>query len=507
MDRITKSLLDEFCREHGLTNLTEDRQFEHFSAYIALNRFQGETFDTSELVVGEGSDTGIDAIGIIVNGALVTDSETVAELATRNGFLDVAFVFVQAERSPGFDTAKIGQIGFGVSDFFKDQPALARNKRIVAAAATMTEIYQRSGLFKRGNPDCRIFYVTTGKWIGDKNLEGRKAGVVTDLNNLGIFREVEFSPIDADAAAKLYRQTKLAIIREFDFNTRTVIPAIPGVEEAYLGLLPGKEFLNLIQDDEEVLIKTIFFDNVRDWQDYNYVNAGIRETVASSSLRARFALMNNGVTIIAKDLRVTGNRFRIEDYQIVNGCQTSHVIHDQRHHLDDSVMIPVRVIATRNEEVIASIITATNRQTQVKEELLLALKEYQKKLEVYFQTFENGKKLYYERRPCQYNSIPGIEKTRVVVRDSLIRSYAAMILGEPHQTTRRYNEVKKRIGTTIFADNHVLEQYYMTAFASYRLEFLFRNGLLDAKYKPARYQILVTVHYPGSSLGAGRPVR
>jgi hypothetical protein len=34
-------------------------------------------------------------------------------------------------------------------------------------------------------------------------------------------------------------------------------------------------------------------------------------------------LMNNGVTIIARHLQPTGNRFHIEDFQIVNGCQTS----------------------------------------------------------------------------------------------------------------------------------------------------------------------------------------
>lgn len=67
---------------------------------------------------------------------------------------------------------------------------------------------------------------------------------------------------------------------------------------------------------------------MRDWQDYNPVNSEMKQTLASDTLRARFALMNNGVTIIAKTLRTTGNRFYIEDYQIVNGCQTSHVLFD-----------------------------------------------------------------------------------------------------------------------------------------------------------------------------------
>jgi hypothetical protein len=31
MDRITTSLLSEFCSEHGLEREGEDRQFEHFN--------------------------------------------------------------------------------------------------------------------------------------------------------------------------------------------------------------------------------------------------------------------------------------------------------------------------------------------------------------------------------------------------------------------------------------------------------------------------------------------
>ena len=40
-----------------------------------------------------GGDTGIDAVGIIVNGTLVSDPELISELAATNGYLDVTFHF------------------------------------------------------------------------------------------------------------------------------------------------------------------------------------------------------------------------------------------------------------------------------------------------------------------------------------------------------------------------------------------------------------------------------
>lgn len=495
MDRITKSLLDEFCREHGLTLLPEDKQFEHFSAYLTLSRFLSESFDTSELVTGASGDTSLDAIGIVVNGALVTEREAVEDLAARNGYLEVVFVFVQAERSASFETAKIGQIGFGVNDFFSEDHQLPRNELVSEAAAITAAIYERSPRFTRGNPSCRIFYITTGKWLGDQNLEARRAGVVADLKGLNIFKTVEFTPVGADLVQKWYHEAKNATSCDFDFRDRIAMPTIPGVSEAHLGIIPGPEFLRLIQDESGSLIRSIFYDNVRDWQDYNTVNEGIRDTVASDLLRPRFALMNNGITIIAKSLRATGTRFHVEDYQIVNGCQTSHVLYDHRNAIDESVMVPVRLIATQDEDVIASIIKATNRQTEVKEEQLLALSDFQKKLEAYFQTFENGKKLYYERRSRQYNSVPGIEKTRIVTLGNLVRAFASIFLQEPHRTARNYGALLDRVGKEIFGDSHRLEPYYVAALAQYKLEFLFRNGFINAEYKPARYHMLLAFRF------------
>jgi hypothetical protein len=85
MDRITKSLLSEFCSEHDLERQPEDKQFEHFASYLAVSRNHNETFDTADVVIGAGNDLGIDGIACIVNGTLVTDPEMIPELVQTNG--------------------------------------------------------------------------------------------------------------------------------------------------------------------------------------------------------------------------------------------------------------------------------------------------------------------------------------------------------------------------------------------------------------------------------------
>lgn len=502
MDRITTALLTEFSLEHELTKLDEKTRFEHFAAFLAVSKHYAETFDTDDVVVGNG-DAGIDAIAIIVNGTLITEIDAIDELASRNNYLDVIFVFVQASRSASFDGSRIGNFSFGVGDFFSPAPKLKRNDNIQAAAEIMSQIYDRSGRFTRGNPACRLYYVTTGKWAGDANLEARRQAAIGDLKALRLFRDVDIVPVDADLIHRLYLQTKNAVQREFIFADRTTVPDIEGVTQAYIGLLPQSQFISILKDDDGEITKSIFYDNVRDWQDYNPVNTEIRNTLASPA-KARFALMNNGITIIAKSLQTTGDKFKMEDFQIVNGCQTSHVLFDQKDTIDDNVKIPLRLICTQDETLIKDIIRATNRQTEVKVEQFLAADDFQKKLEEYFKTFPNGKRLFYERRSRQYAD-QSIEKTRIVTPPNLIKAYAAVFLEQPHRTTRNYAALRENVGKEIFAPGERLEPYYLSAFAAYRLEFYFRNGKMEPKYKPARYHLLLAARLAANPARPPRP--
>jgi hypothetical protein len=187
MDRITQSLLAEFSKAHGIESLKEDVRFEHFAAYITVRRYFSETFDSGDIVVGAGGDSGIDAIGIVVNGSLINDIETFKSQSDKTGSLDVTFIFVQAERSSSFEAAKIGNFAFGVMDFFKDKPVIPRNNAVKDAAEIMSAVYDRAQKFKHGNPACRLFYITTGRWQSDPTLETRRSQNEADLRATNLY--------------------------------------------------------------------------------------------------------------------------------------------------------------------------------------------------------------------------------------------------------------------------------------------------------------------------------
>jgi hypothetical protein len=492
VDKITESMLKTFAGDNGLDALKPSLQFEHFVSYAVVQRLYGETFDTDDIVLG-GDEPGIDGIAIIVNGVLVTDTDDFIAVNENAVSLDVAFVFVQADQSKSFETGKMGNFVFSVLDFFKDAPQLPQTEKVKEQAAVRAAIYNESAKFKKSNPACHLFYVTTGQWTTDPMLETRRQAGLSELKSETIFGFVEFECFGADVLQKLYRQTKNAVAREFTFAHHVPVPEIPGVVEAYLGFIPANDFLSIIGNDDGEIMRGIFESNIRDFQGYNSVNDAILQTLDSDH-KARFVLMNNGVTVIARVLRRgAAYKFHIEDFQIVNGCQTSNVLFEHGGDLKD-VVIPLRLISTDDEDVIQSIVTATNQQTQLSREQLFAATEFPKNLERFFQTYEMDRQIFYERRSRQYERTT-VDKTRIITQANLIRAFAGMFLEEPHRTTRNFNALLDKVGTEIFKEGHKLDPYYVAAYTLYRLERLFKAQTIQPVFKAARFQILLAFRY------------
>jgi len=150
MDRITKSLLDEFVTQNDLQPLAESKAFEHFAGYLVTSIHYNESFSTDDINVGAGNDCGIDCISIIANGSLVTEVEEIESLVELNDYLDVILIFVQSEMSSSFDMAKIGQFGFGVQDFVSEKPKLPQNSLVKKKSRILNKIFSFSSKFKKG---------------------------------------------------------------------------------------------------------------------------------------------------------------------------------------------------------------------------------------------------------------------------------------------------------------------------------------------------------------------
>ena len=335
-------------------------------------------------------------------------TEEVDDLAKTNKYIDAEFIFIQAKSGSDFNGAEISNMFYGVRDLFSPAPSLPRNEALAAKEQIIKHIYTKSPLFRRGNPRLRLYYATTGRWQDDDKLRARIVNEIATLEDLSIFLSSPiFEPIDARGLQQYFSRAHNALTKTITFTNRVTLPAIEGVRESYLGFLPATDYLAMITDENGNLLRGLFYENVRDFQGENPVNGEIEETLKTDARRA-FVLLNNGITIVSEDLGKTGDLFTVSGFQVVNGCQTSHVLFNNRDKLTDAVLLAVKLIVAPIDLLRSQVIKATNRQTMVKTEELSALTDFQKQLERYYEAVPGDHKLYYERRSQQFRATPGL---------------------------------------------------------------------------------------------------
>lgn len=490
-DRIIEGYLKNFEDENNLTKVDLTKMFEYFVNYCVGAKYIFDAFSFEDITIGGGQDTGIDGIIIIVNGHMVNSKEDIDFFNKTSGRLDVQFIFTQSKTSSKFDSGDIGNFIFGVKDFFKREPSLKINNDIKFLRELKEYIYDLSINMEKP-PVCHMYYATTGKWVSDSNLIGRIDEDVAELDKTSLFSEVNFIPIDSEKLKNIYRELKHKISKEIDFEKHTILPKINDVQEAYIGMLSCKDYLNFICDSEGNLQKNLFYDNIRDFQGYNPVNQDIADTLKDDTKRSRFGLLNNGITIVAKEISKVGSTFKIIDYQIVNGCQSSHVLFYNKDLITDDVFIPLKIIVTDNQYVTNDIIKATNWQTEVKKEAFESLSPFHKQLEEFYASFDKDKnqRLFYERRSKQYENLP-ITKNLIVTLTTQIQSFLSMFLNEPHSTHRYYGELLKTNQYRLFLKDHSFYPYYTSAYALMLFEDFIRTNEINPKYKKFKYHMIL----------------
>lgn len=489
MKTIVQNLVDDFLKKEELTASDESIDFENFCNYSILSNIYRGEFSIEDISMGKTQ--GIDGLAIVVNGSLVTTTDEIDDLVKRNNYLEVLFVFVQAKMSNSFDGADISNFFVAINDFFNDNPKFKQTNEIRKAHQLNRKIWSYVPKMTKGQPICNIYYITTGKWQDDQSLLSRVKTHKSDLENMSLFERVEFIPYGAKNIQDAYLQTKRNISCEFTFDKHIVLPAENNVQEAYMGIVNFKEFRKIIEDTEGK-IKDVYYENVRDFLGEGVaVNAGIETTLRNNDFDI-FCLLNNGVTIVANSKINHGNKFVIENYQIVNGCQTSHVLFNNKN-LEgmDKVNIPIKLIVTNNDDVQNKIIIATNNQNAIPKEQLEAFTQFQKNLELYYDVEKSeATKLYYERRQKQFRDTD-VSRPRIVTIREQIKSFASMFLDQPHLASGYFSKVYSNNKNKMFVEDHKYNPYYIASFTMYKLEDCFRKMQIDKKYRIARYHILM----------------
>ncbi|MFC5772020.1 AIPR family protein [Thauera sinica] len=493
-DTVLESYLHSFAEQYEISSLKDDEKFEHFVNFCIVSKQYPRNFDFEDASLGGGDDAGLDGAAVIINGIFVTTPEQVREVAKRNGYLDVDFYLIQSKSSSKFKGDQVGTFLFGVKSLFDEAPSMPENDSIQKLRRIREAVYELSIQFTK-LPSLNMYFVTTGEWKDPDPIRGRAARELRELGQRKMLSNQDLHFIDADKLKSIFRELQRRVVKEIRLDYQTALPEMDGVTRSFLGALRAKDFVLLLSDDEGNLQKSLFYDNVRDFQGHNAVNREIHETLSNPVKQTRLALLNNGVTIISKQIEQIGSKLKLSDFQVVNGCQTSNIVFEQRAILSEQTYVPVKIIETNDPDIITEVVEATNSQTEVKREAFESLRPFHKELEEYYnsRTKKSAFPIYYERRSKQYQHLPAIKPNHVITLAAQVKAYVATFLRQPHSNHRYYGELLDSYREKLFVAEHDPIGYYTSSLLFQRISHLFENRRIDRKYKDYKFHLMLLI--------------
>ena len=496
---IVKSFLKDFQFKFEILDQSEELIFEEFINYCILNNHVIDS-EKNFQELDTGTAKAFDGIAIIVNNRLIITEEDLNTLIHQNHILSVEFIFVQSKTSEGFKDADVAYFFTNVENFICNEnctiPEIAKFWDI------KNIIFENSHLFRKENPKCTLYYATTSPTtnISDDITETIEREI-SKLKDTGLLsEEIIFNPLGVKQIQKLYRKIDSDLEATFRFP-KNVTYTYDGeeIQSAYFGLVEINEYIKLLIDEETKGVKNVFDDNIRDFLglDGNEVNSNMFNRLTSDSSQL-FGVLNNGITIVADEIKPVGEKFTLHNYQIVNGCQTSNVIFEAYKDLvEKKISIPLKIIATTDEITKNEIVKATNSQTGLKPEQLDALNTFHKMLEEYYKSQQNPNaiiSLHYERRSNQYRK-DAIPQTKIINVSKQIKTVASMFLDNPHGVSGHYGTVAKKVKDLIFREDDKLEPYLVSSIMFYQIDLFFKKNKCYKMYTKMKWHILMTMRY------------
>lgn len=514
MNPVIRAQLREFAKANALSGETQENQFEIYSIFAVLSGLLGESIDAYDVHL-TGDEFGVDGIAIIIQGEIVKNRQEAEDKLGSIKNPSVEFIFFQSKTSTSYDYGDMSKFFDSVSDFF-DGSLNSESQAVEDCFGAMEAIYEKGT--GRRNPRISCYYIATGNYEQPAKIEKLRTNFRTQLEEKNIFdpNAIALDIVGARDLQAWYRAATSSVEVEIEFPRNVVMPDNGHVEEAYIGYVDAKNLIKLFtlfdENGQPIGInRAVFFDNIRDYDAKSKINLSIKEGVLSDG-GAEFVFRNNGITVVSRNIDRTGDKFRLEDFQIVNGCQTSNVIYDLLlgGHNDDrdvgrlmeNIQVPLRIIGSKDDDFVSSIIIGTNRQNPVRDEQFWALRPFMKSLEEYSRNLEPEEIIYLERRDNQYRN-QEVERTRVMQPSVLMKAVAACLLFQPQRAARDYRGILAEYETKIFLDEHDVRIYHAVAYLYYRMEFLWRNQKIENEYKTFRYYILAAI---GLWVAEGRPI-
>lgn len=253
---------------------------------------------------------------------------------------------------------------------------------------------------------------------------------------------------------------------------------VPGVMADFTGYPDAVTFLSWVttSSEEPELVTGFFQDNVRAYLGDNAVNQSMLETLLTPEGRREFHLRNNGVTIVARRADRRGTDLHLSYPQIVNGCQTTHVLFDVLRQLPPadrtSIRVPVRLIASEDDAIVNGVILGRNRQSPVDDFHILGRRPEVIRVGQFFalkyREERESNRMWFERRAREHRT--NRNPARVMSLQDVAHAVLSAFGPRPHGITRA-QLLDAAMRGALFRRGEPVMFYYLAALALLRLRY------------------------------------
>lgn len=391
----------------------------------------------------EKHDYGIDAFYLTANRMLVNSLEDLSECNEDSKFIFHLFQF----KRNSLDLDSVLKMKDGIQkSFIRKEIQEKLNsyfyQRVEDISSIRDEIYNRYSSAQVKVLVYFIFSGVKGAVLNDQVLLPHLQEIEQILKTAG-YANVELRLIGAQELVDLQdKGDEIVESIEYVANLKYITPIKDDKSlTGYICIMKGSQIASLVKTWQGALFEA----NIRDYYQRNELNTKIIDTCSSEEDSKYFWGLNNGMTFICRQVdEMPNNRLKLYGCQIVNGCQTANALYialsnkdmdkrseiatgvDKLKILKDDTHVLVKIISTKDRDLIFKITEATNSQTPIKTFSLKANEDIQKNIERYLLDFN----IYYERRTNYYRNQG---KRNVVSIQKLFQLYLSYVLNMPSQ--------------------------------------------------------------------------
>lgn len=218
------------------------------------------------------------------------------------------------------------------------------------------------------------------------------------------------------------------------------------------------------------------------------VNKDILSTCSNEVGSHLFWFLNNGITIVCDKVDPVQDPdnpvLKIENMQIVNGCQTSTslALAMKSGDLLPETKVLLRVYETNDLELVDKIVLTTNNQNKISGRNLRANEKIQFDIEQGFKLYD----YYLERKPRQYENA-GILKDKIIPNEEVGIAFLAILLKKPSDARSRKYKVWEEYYDKIFNASNLIETYLLSVLIHRRVNYFLLNNYSNSDEDLTRY--------------------